>query len=149
MTQLFSSADMSLSQTDQFVVPPATSGPDYPNQWHLTAQVSNQPASRWLAVIQVGQGGDSPSIIRREGDTFEIGEWTVTASLDPASAPRLEVRHRIEPVVFSYGDEPVEISGTLYQRQTSGSSVLYDESDGEYRVTEMSDRLPISTRAGF
>lgn len=149
VTQLFSSADMSLSQTDQFVVPPATSGPDYPNQWHLTAQVANQPASRWLAVIQVGQGGDSPAIIRREGDTFEIGEWTVTASLDPASAPCLEVRHRTEPVVFSYGNEPVTINGADYERQAEGSSVLYDETDGAYQVTEMSDRLPISTRAGF
>ena len=149
VTQLFSSADMSLSQTNQFVVPPATSGPDYPNQWHLTAQVANQPTSRWLAVIQVGQGGDIPAIIRREGDTFEIGEWTVTASLDPASVPCLEVHHRTEPVVFSYGNEPVTINGADYERQTEGSSVLYDETDGACQVMEMSDRLPISTRAGF
>ena len=149
VTQLFSSNEMNVTQTDQFVVPPATSGPDYPNQWHLTAQVLNQPASRWLAVIQVGEGGDSPYIIRREGDTFEIGEWTVKASLDPASAPCLEVRHCTDPVVFSYGDEPLEIGGSTYQRQQAGSSVLYDETEGEYRVTEMSDKLPIVTRTGF
>ena len=149
VTRLFGSDDITLSQTDQFVVPPATGGSDYPNQWHLTAQIAGRPASRWLAVIQVGEGGDSPYIIRREGDTFEIGGWTVKASLDPSDSPYLEVRHRTDSVVFSYGDESVEIGGSTYQRQSAGSSVLYDETEGTYQVTEMSDCLPISTRTGF
>lgn len=148
-TQLFGNEAMTLSQTDRFVVPPATSGPEYPNQWHLTACTDNQPATRYLAIIQVCEAGDSPYIIRREGNTFTWGDWTVEAELDASVSPRLAVRHRTEPVVFSYGEETPEINGKPYLRQATDSSLLYDETGGEYRVMEMSDRAPVSTRRGF
>ena len=41
-----------LSQTDRFVVPPAITGAEYPNQWHLTARVDGCSATRFLAIIR-------------------------------------------------------------------------------------------------
>ena len=41
------------------------------------------------------------------------------------------------------------IDGVPYLRQEASSSLLYDETDGEYQVMEMTDRAPIATRKGF
>ena len=149
VTQLFGSSEMDITQTDQFAVPPATGGAEYPNQWHLTASTDNQPATRYLTLIQVCEAGESPYIIRRDGDTFTWGDWTVEACLNASDSPRLVVRHHTEPVVFSYGEESPVIDGVPYLRQEASSSLLYDETDGEYQVMEMTDRAPIATRKGF
>ncbi len=132
VTQLFSDDGYSLSQTDQFVVPPAITGPEYPDQWHLTACTDGTSSTRYLAIIQVGDSEeDSPQVIRRTGNTFTIGDWTIEAELDAALTPLLNVTHRTEEVTFRYAGE---------------ASTLYDEVDGVYQLQEMADQLPTSTR---
>ena len=144
VTQLFGGHVFTLSQTDRFVVPPAITGAEYPNQWHLTARVDGCSATRFLAIIQVGD--EAVSIINRDGDTFNVGDWTIKAVLDASKAPELTVSHRTEQAVFSYGTDNPALNGNFYYRQYTGSSLLYDEIDGAYRVVEMTDRSPISTR---
>lgn len=144
VTQLFGGHVFTLSQTDRFVVPPAIIGAEYPNQWHLTARVDGCSATRFLAIIQVGD--EAVSIINRDGDTFNVGDWTIKAVLDASKAPELTVSHRTEQAVFSYGTDNPALNGNFYSRQYTGSSLLYDEIDGAYRVVEMTDRSPISTR---
>ena len=51
VTQLFGGHVFTLSQTDRFVVPPAITGAEYPNQWHLTARVDGCSATRFLAIL--------------------------------------------------------------------------------------------------
>ena len=149
VTHLYSGNDISLSQTDQFTVPPATQGEDYPNQWHLTARVDGTPSTRYLAIIQVGaRNEETPASIRREGNTFSIGDWIIEASLDAAEPARLRVTHAIDPTMFDYSDDSQLLLGNeSYTRQTLHSSVLYDETDGTYEVQEMTDRQAISTRS--
>ena len=144
VTQLFGGHVFTLSQTDRFVVPPAITGAEYPNQWHLTARVDGCSATRFLAIIQVGD--EAVSIINRDGDTFNVGDWTIKAVLDASKAPELTVSHRTEQAVFSYGTDNPALNGNFYSRQLTGSSLLYDEIDGAYQVVEMTDRSPISTR---
>ena len=144
VTQLFGGHVFTLSQTDRFVVPPAITGAEYPNQWHLTARVDGCSATRFLAIIQVGD--EAVSIINRDGDTFNVGDWTIKAVLDASKAPELTVNHRTEQAVFSYGTDNPALNGNFYSRQYTGSSLLYDEIDGVYQVVEMTDRSPISTR---
>ena len=147
MTNLYVNGDIILTQTDQFTVPPAISGPEYPNQWHLTAGVGGVAATRYLAVIQVGPIGEgNPFAIRREGDTFTIGDWTIEAVLDVAEPARLQVTHATDPVVFSYGDDNPVLGDSTYMRRYAASSILYDETDGTYQVQEVTDREAISTR---
>ena len=147
MTNLYASGDIILTQTDQFVVPPAIQGSDYPNQWHLTACVDGMASTRYLAIIQVGPiGEESPLAIRREDDTFTIGDWTIEASLDTSEPARLQVTHATNPAAFSYGNDNPVFGGNLYTRGHAGSSILYDETDGTYQVREMTDRQAISTR---
>ena len=144
VTQLFGGHVFTLSQTDRFVVPPAITGAEYPNQWHLTARVDGCSATRFLAIIQIGD--EAVSIINRDGDTFNVGDWTIKAVLDASKAPELTVSHRTEQAVFSYGTDNPALNGNFYSRQYTGSSSLYDEIDGAYQVVEMTDRSPISTR---
>lgn len=144
VTQLFGGHVFTLSQTDRFVVPPAITGAEYPNQWHLTARVDGCSATRFLAIIQVG--GEAVPAIYRDGDTFNVGDWTIKAVLDASKAPELTVNHRTEQAVFSYGTDNPVLNGNFYFRQYAGSSLLYDEIDGAYQVVEMTDRSPISTR---
>lgn len=144
VTQLFGGHVFTLSQTDRFVVPPAITGAEYPNQWHLTARVDGCSATRFLAIIQVGD--EAVSIINRDGDTFNVGDWTIKAVLDASKAPELTVSHRTEQAVFSYGTDNPALNGNFYSRQYTGFSLLYDEIDGAYQVVEMTDRSPISTR---
>lgn len=144
VTQLFGGHVFTLSQTDRFVVPPAITGAEYPNQWHLTARVDGCSATRFLAIIQVGD--EAVPIINRDGDTFNVGDWTIKAVLDASKVPELAVSHRTEQAVFSYGTDNPALNGNFYSRQYTGSSLLYVEIDGAYQVVEMTDRSPISTR---
>ena len=148
VTNLYGSQDFSLTQTDQFVVPPATSGDAYPNQWHLTACTESAVATRYLAIIQAGARDEaSPAPVRREGNTFTIGDWTIEAALDTNEPARLQVTHATEPVVFSYGNDNPVLGDTPYTRQHAGSSILYDETDGTYQVQEVTDRQAVNTRS--
>lgn len=144
VTQLFGGHVFTLSQTDRFVVPPAITGAEYPNQWHLTARVDGCSATRFLAIIQVGD--EAVPAIYRDGDIFNVGGWTIKAVLDASKAPELTVSHHTEQAVFSYGTDNPALNGYFYSRQYMGSSLLYDEIDGAYQVVEMTDRSPISTR---
>lgn len=90
-TQLYSSAPLTLSVTDQFRVPPALSGPQYPNQWHFTARAESQQALRVLAIIQVKDETEGAWIITRpDKNHFRIGSWSIEATLDPNEAPGLK-----------------------------------------------------------
>ena len=114
VTQLFGGHVFTLFQTDRFVVPPAITGAEYPNQWHLTARVDGCSATRFLAIIQVGD--EAVSIINRDGDTFNVGDWTIKAVLDASKAPELTVSHRTEQAVFSYGTDNPALNGNFYSR---------------------------------
>lgn len=146
VTQLFGGHVFSLSQTDRFAVPPAVAGTEYPNQWHLTARIDGCSATRFLAIIQVGESDEAVDAVRRDGDTFRVGDWTVEAVLDASKDPKLTVNHRTIPAVFSYGNDNPTLNGAAYSRQNVGSSVLYDEKDGSWQVVEMIDRTPVLTR---
>lgn len=147
VAQLFSDQSFTLSQTDQFVVPPTpVPNPQYPNQWHLTATFDNNSLTRILTVIQVNPEGSQPHIVRRNGNSLQCGDWTIEAGLDVSQPASLFVANRKNQSVFSYGTDNPLLGGEVYPRQYPHSSLLYDETGGEYRVTEQTDHRPASTR---
>lgn len=149
VTQLFSGQSFVLSQTDQFVVPPTALVPDpqYPNQWHLTATFNGNACTRILTFIQVTPTDGQAQIVRSNGNVFQCGDWKIEAQLDAAQPATLLVSNRKHPAVFSYGDNNPLLGGEVYPREHPQSSLLYDETEGEYRVMEQTDYLPASTRA--
>lgn len=150
VTQLFCNNPVSMSLTDRFLVnpDPATmkAGETYPNQWHMTARIEREAKTRILAVIQVNAGNTAPQIIRKTGGTLTVGKWTINVELDASRPAALNIIHSDNPVHFSYGKESPTLNGVLYPREHSMSSLLYDETGGEYKVVEVIDQLPASTR---
>lgn len=132
--QLYSNCPMECSITNRFVVPPAIGGEEYPDQWHLTARILQQPATRILAVLQVHDETEGSYIIRQKGNQFQIGNWILEAELDTQALPKLTVHHKEIPCKFSYVPE------------NGHTSVLYDCIDGKWQTLKMNDRLPVFTR---
>lgn len=135
-TRLFCREKMELNITDRFLVPPATTGESYPNQWHCTAQVSDSRATRLLAIIQVRDETEGLSVVRQEGNTFRTGDWVIEAELDAGAPALLRVKNLTHPATFDYGTNGTSLS------------VLYDEIEGSYQTVEATDRLPALTRTG-
>lgn len=147
VTQLFSETLRDISQTDAFVVPPLPEpSPLYPNQWHLTATFTPSAKNRILTIIQVAPNTENVSTIVRQGDTFQCGDYTIKAILDSSRPAELMVTHQTSEAVFSYSAANPVIDGGTYLRKFPHSSLLYDLSDGRYRVTEQTDYVPASTR---
>ena len=150
VTQLFSEHPFSLVQTDQFVVPPtAVPDPRYPNQWHLTATFNSNSKTRILTIIQVTPADKQVHIVRRNGNSFQCGDWNIVAELNTVQPASLLISNRKNQAVFSYGSNNPLLGGETYPREHPQSSLLYDEINGEYRVTEQTDHLPASTRAAL
>ena len=140
----FSDSPFEFSQTDRFVVPPATPAPD---QWHLTATYTPCAQNRILTIIQITPDSEQAPAIVRTGDGFQCGDWNIQAVLSPTQPSELIVTNRTNSTIFSYSPDNPLIDGSVYLRKSPRSSLLYDESNGRYGVTEQTDYTPASTRA--
>lgn len=149
--RLFSSSPMTLSQTNEFRVPPTDSpNPEYPNQWHLNATVDNSSANRFLFIMQVYDGNLVPAAITRNGNDFSIGNWRINAEMDCGKSPAVHISNSKHEVMFDYGEGDAILSdGSPYKRDKAFSSVLYDSYKGIYVTMEQTDYLPKHTRSGY
>lgn len=146
-TSLFSNEQITLSQTDRFTVPPASSSDTtYPNQWHLTACIDGKEKVRILAIIQIKTDNDTPTPIHQMGNILTCGHWTIEAELDASSPAMLNVTHSMKKSSFHYGDTSPVLNGQPYMPACPDASILYDKVNGDYTVTEQADYQPASTR---
>lgn len=150
IAQLFSNSKCTITQTDQFVSPPDPQkyrkGRSYPNQWHMTATFEKSVANRILTVIRIQPDGTLAKELIRKGNRFHVGPWEITAELDTAKPADILIRNSQNDVLFSFGNENPQVKGADLQRE-KGSSLLYDQVDGEWVVREMLDREPQATGA--
>ena len=126
------------------MVPPATPAPD---QWHLTATYTPCAQNRILTIIQITPDSEQAPAIVRTGDSFQCGDWNIQAVLSPTQPSELIVTNRTNSTIFSYSPDNPLIDGSVYLRKSPRSSLLYDESNGRYGVTEQTNYTPASTRA--
>lgn len=145
VTQLFCNDPLTLSVTDRFYEP-VSDPTSYPNQWHTTARIESKAKTRILAIIQVNPNGVPPLVIRKTGNTLIIGDWIVKVQLDTTQSASLNVTNTTNSVCFDYSKENPVLNSVIYPRENAMSSLLYDAINGEYKVTEMNDRLPATTR---
>lgn len=148
VAQLFSNSACNIQQTNLFAVAPdlskAKGNVEYPNQWHVTAGFEASSQNRILTIVRVQPDGKSVKNITRNGNDFRVGSWVIHVELDPAKDPELQIRNTKTDALFNYGNKMLKIEETDYQRE-KGSSVLYDEIDGEWVIHEMSDYEPRKT----
>lgn len=143
----FSDISSDISQTDQTIIPiTETPDPQYPTLWHLTGTFAQSERNRILTIIQIASNTEQVPAITRQGDTFYCGDWDITAILNPQEPAELIVTNRNTPTVFSYSPGNPTIEGSTYLRRYASSSLLYDETNGKYGVTEQIDYIPASTR---
>lgn len=150
-TRIFSAEAPSLSQTDRFVTPPdmslAAPGQECPNQWHLTAEFGPSKGCRVLALMQI-----TPSAAERESidptpEGIRFGKWLIRAELDAGRTPSLVIVDTESGARLDYGCDNPTLNGTTYRREQGLSTILYDFSDGRYRIEEQSDWDPTPTRS--
>ena len=150
VAQLFSNSACTITQTDEFVSPPNPElfkkGTEYPNQWHMIASYEESKANRILTVIRIQPDGESLEKLTRKGNKFNVGDWQIIAELDATKSADIQIRNSGNGAVFSLGNRNPEIKGKDYQRK-KGSSLLYDEIDGEWKICEMQDCEPQPTGA--
>ncbi|WP_302284879.1 DUF4962 domain-containing protein [Bacteroides clarus] len=147
VTHLYCNDNMHLTQTDLFVVPPKpVYDPQYPNQWHMTANVEGCDKTRILAIIQVIPDNAPTQEISRNGNVFHCDSWSIRAEMDASNPPELYISSTETPTVLSYGSGHLILGGEEYYRKYTRSYVLYDEQNGKYETTEMINYVPGSTR---
>lgn len=150
-TQLFSGDAPALSQTDQFVTPPdmnlADPGQECPNQWHLTAEFGPSKGCRVLALMQITPSAAERESIVETPDGIRFGKWLICAELDADRTPSLVIVDTESGARLDYGCGDPTLNGTAYRREQGLSTILYDFSDGRYRIEEQSDWEPATTRS--
>lgn len=147
---LLSSARPALSQTGDFVVPPAIRDPEYPDQWHFTARFDALDRVRVLAVIQTVEHGDDFKPLRRNADgTLEIAGWTLSAQLDPTEPAALTAVSKRGDAGLSFGPQPLDIGGRTYTHTSANSTLIVDKDGGATRDTELIDTTPANSRSAF
>lgn len=150
-TQLFSGEAPALSQTDQFVTPPdmnlASPGQECPNQWHLTAGFGPSKGCRVLALMQITPSAAERESIVETPEGIRFGKWLICAELDAGRTPSLVIVDTESGARLDYGCGDPALNGTTYRRERGLSTILYDYSDGRYRIEEQSDWEPTTTRS--
>lgn len=150
-TQLFASESPTLSQTDQFVTPPdmslADPGQECPNQWHLTAQFGPSKECRILALMRIAPSDAGTESIVETSDGIRFGNWLIRAELDAGELPSLTITDTESGARLDYGCGDPILNGTAYRREQQLSTILYDFSEGRYRIEEQSDWEPATTRS--
>lgn len=146
---LLSGAASELSQTNDFAVPPAVQGPQYPDQWHFTAVFGYLDKVRVLAVIQTADLKDDLKPMTRTAAGVTVGNWTISAALDGAVPPSLAIVNSRNSTGLSYGNEPFLIGGNSYPRSYSNSTIIVDKAGGVTNVSELVDRTPANSRSVY
>lgn len=142
---LTSSSKADISQTSKFLVPPATQGDTYPDQWHLTAKIDNQNAVRILSIIQPSNIADEFSDITNDGSTYSIDNWKITASFDPSTEPLLHIENTRTGAVIDMGSSPIvtNAKGESYRRGYTKSTLIVDGNN----IQEFVDEYQMGSRS--
>lgn len=142
--RLFSEQACHITQTDEYAAEPNTEiavrGEDFSKPWSLTASFTPSKANRILTIIQVTGNGSPVVEIARDGNKFQCGDWIIEAELSAKHPASLYIHNTKSKAAFSYGKKEPELNGKAYKCNKVENSVLYDLTDGEWKIQEMSDR---------
>lgn len=142
---LSTSADAEMSQTSKFLVPPATQGDAYPDQWHFTAKIGGQSKVRVMAIIQPCHISDEFSEIEKDADTYILDNWRIYAQMDPNSEASLHIENTRTGAVADVGSSPfvATLKGDSYRRTYTNSTLIADGNE----IKEFVDENQMGSRA--
>lgn len=140
---IMASSPMDMSQTSAWFCPPATTGPQYPDQWHFTA-TTTAPALRVLAIIQPCNTADDFSDVISDGKGgYTIDRWHISADMDPSSPAALHISNARTGSLLDVGTDPtLTVGSDTYYRGYTSSTMIID--GGE--ACELTDSEPVASR---
>jgi hypothetical protein len=143
VAQMFSNQDFNLSQIEGYIAEPnkkvAVRGEDLSDPWSLTASFKASKANRILTIIQLDVNGNKIAEIKRLSDSFECGDWTIKAELDPKKSASIYITNPKIKATFSAGLKHPEINGETVKLKNKNTSLLYDTFDGQWELKEAVD----------
>lgn len=156
LVRLFCRDTVKGNVTDQFFGVPVDDenkrGGRNPPNWHVSISTYEKlAATRFLAVIEVVPGAklaDEPAQLVAEGDgrrTLRLGDYVVTAELDPGKPSLLEVHDQAGTCALVTGQASAEIHLAAATRaaRLPGSTLLWEKEPGRAeRFCEEVDQLP-------
>ena len=97
-----------------------------------------------LAIIQPSNIADEFSEVRRDGDSYVIDDWRVTANLDPASPATLNIENTRTGAVLDAGTSATvsTLSGATYRRGYTNSTLIVDG-----KTLELVDEAQMGSRS--
>lgn len=134
-----------MSVTDEWYEPPTGS---YAKQWHLTATVKDAPATRFLTIVQPCNITDEIPLIEQDGDAYVIGNWRISAALDPSSPASLTIVNTKTGAALDMSPATqVTVGDKTYYRGYTRSTLLIDRQSDGSATAELTDEEPGMTRA--
>lgn len=124
----------------------------YPPQWH--AEISSAEkvgAMRFLAIIQVrDRAGDTAALVPQSNGngSFTIGRWTISAELDAAKEPYIDLFNQEHSAALVYNRESVKVKNNTHQIP-KGSTVIWDQSQGSGSPLIAVDAAPPAKQTYF
>ena len=151
--RLFCASNVNGSVTDQFFGPPVDEenkrGGKNPPNWHASITTAGAlAATRFLTVIEVSPGSAKPVepiAAGKDRIDLKIGEFSVTAELDPAKPSFLAVQDQTQTSALVCGQAAREISlGSEHRKaKADGSTLLWEKEQGKAEIFhEETDQLP-------
>lgn len=149
---LYGSVPLDFSLTDKFAVEPVNfrrkvdkdgNPKKYENQWHFKATNSiKQNSFRFFAIVQVLPKSEQQSVVKNKKEgSYEIGDWVITAEMDPDKMPILEVENKNGTVSFTSIGQ-LQLNGQSFKAKSFQSSKLIEVIDGKTFFREVSDSIP-------
>lgn len=150
---LYSATPVMGSVTDQFFAAAVDEenkrGGQNPPHWHADISTRDKlPATRFLTIIQVQPGESVPAepVFSSDGKSrWQIGDYQVTAELNPGRPSVLEVQDKSATCALSTGQatDGIALGAERRPAQAKGSTLLWEKIPGKTEVfTEAVDQLP-------
>lgn len=151
--RLFCASDVKGDVTDKFFGVPVDEenkrGGQNPPNWHASISTTAKlSATRFLTVIEVLPGADNPLEPVAEGSgrvSLKLGDYIVTAELDPSRPGYLAVHDQAQTSALVSGQASREISlGSEHRKaHADGSTLLWEKEPGKPDIfRETTDQLP-------
>ena len=160
--RLFCQTPVAGTVTDQFFATPVDEenkrGGANPPNWHISISTADKlAATRFLSVIAIAPGkqlDDEPIKLQAQGAgriQLRLGDFTISAELDPAKPSFLDVRDHAGTCALVAGQaaQSIALGGQERTAASAGATLLWEKSPGSEEIfCEEVDQLPDVLRYG-
>ena len=140
VAHLFSSAKTEQAMVDTFFCAPTNwkgetnaqgKAVKYPNHWHFSSTTVPTQTARFLTIMDTHGADRADMPVIRKGNTFQVGEWTITCNLTDKGKAAISVINKSEKASLLYDAGKQE-----------GATIVTDQVKGKEVKKSLADYLP-------